>query len=264
MHATTATAQSDHPAHHAAATARVHPGLAPGGVASEVLATVLHEMRTPLSSLAASVSLLQACLNPVDRPMDRPGVDAHLGRLQRNTAWLQTLVSNLTISLEIDAERLAIYPQEIQIADCLDTAIDLLRPMLDRERQRVVIEGDVDARAWGDAQRVEQILINLLSNASKYGGAGQDIVARLEAQDPWARIAIHDHGPGITPEDQGRIFDRWIRGQAGRETVGGGLGLGLHIARTLVELQGGTLEVESQPGHGAAFRFTLPRRPAGR
>ena len=110
----------------------------------------------------------------------------------------------------------------------------------------------------GDADRVTQILSNLLSNAHKYTPEEGHIDLSVEVAGPMAAIAVTDSGIGLSPEEQFRLFTRFYRAHNTVTEVGGGTGLGLAITRSLVEMQGGEIQVTSEPGHGSTFRFTLP------
>jgi signal transduction histidine kinase len=112
----------------------------------------------------------------------------------------------------------------------------------------------------GDPIRISQVLANLLSNALKYSPPERPVLVRLVRECDMVRVEIHDEGPGIAPEAQAQLFQRFYRvpGVKAAHGTGGGIGLGLYIARTLVELHGGQIGVESQVGRGSTFWFTLP------
>jgi signal transduction histidine kinase len=107
--------------------------------------------------------------------------------------------------------------------------------------------------------RIEQVVSNLLANALKYGD-GKPIEVRVTRSDGWARLIVHDHGIGIGPDDLDRIFERFERAVSPRHY--GGLGLGLYIARQIVEAHGGSISAHSEPGVGSTFTVALPTDPA--
>ena len=220
----------------------------------DLLATVLHEVRTPLSCLSATVEVLLGNFEEIE-PHD---ARAMLARMQRSATWLQALVDNLTVAAQLDTCQLHLAPAPVALAECVETALALVQPLLERAGQRVEVEGEVHLEARADGRRVEQVLVNLLMNASKYGGQGSPIRLRVEGEVGRVRVWVHDQGPGIGPEERNRIFGRYRRGKVAHESGVSGLGLGLHIVKTLVERQGGQVGVESPPGQGAAFWFTLP------
>ncbi|MBW2279008.1 MAG: ATP-binding protein, partial [Deltaproteobacteria bacterium] len=123
----------------------------------------------------------------------------------------------------------------------------------------VKLHSSGSAVARADRRAVEQVLTNLLDNALKYTDAGGHIDLTIEAQDDKLEVSIVDTGRGIPPEDQARIFERFYRVDAARSRALGGTGLGLAIVKHLVQSMGGEVRVESTPGKGAQFSFTLPR-----
>jgi signal transduction histidine kinase len=220
----------------------------------DLLATVLHEVRTPLSCLAATVEVLLGNFEELEPREAR----AMLARMQRSAAWLQALVDNLTVAAQLDTCQLHLAPAPVALSECVETALALVQPVLEKAGQRVEVGGETGLEARADGRRVEQVLVNLLMNASKYGGPGSPILLRVEGEAGRVRVWVRDAGPGIGPEEKDRIFGRYKRGKVAEQSGVSGLGLGLHIVKTLVERQGGQVGVESAPGQGAAFWFTLP------
>jgi two-component system phosphate regulon sensor histidine kinase PhoR len=215
---------------------------------------VLHEIRTPLASLTVTVELLLDNFGQ----LREPEVLSLLQRVQRSTVWLQSLIENLSVAAQLETSQLQLRWSVVELSDCLDTALLIVQPSLDRERQRVNVTDVTGRRVAGDPRRIEQVLVNLLINASKYGGPGTDIQVKAEPLANSVRIWIQDEGPGVEASEHERIFVRYVRGTAAEQNGSGGLGLGLHIVKTLVELHGGAVGVESASGQGARFWFTLP------
>jgi signal transduction histidine kinase len=234
------------------ATAKADPD---GGAEAvrDLLATVLHEVRTPLACLTATAEVLADSVEELG-PRD---ARAMLRRLQRSATWLQALVDNLTAAAQLEAGQLPLGAGPVDLAECAETALALVAPLLERAGQAVGVAGAAPL-AWGDARHVEQALVNLLMNASKYGGAGSPIRVELGRLPGRATVAVADRGPGIPVAEQERIFERYARGQAAVQSGASGLGLGLHIVRTLVERQGGAVALWSEPGRGATFTLALP------
>src|SRR5579859_5261085 len=220
----------------------------------DVLAMVLHEMRAPLGTLTVTVELLDGGLDA----MGSVETHAMLQRIKRSTTWLQALVENLTVAAQLEASQLQIRWRVVDLNDCLDLALSIAQPSLDRERQRVVVEGLAGVWAAGDQRQIEQILVNLLMNASKYGGPDSTIQVGAKTTGKHVRVEVRDDGPGIPPSEQKTIFGRYVRGSAADSKGTSGLGLGLHIVKTLVELHGGAVGLESEEGKGATFWFTVP------
>lgn len=222
---------------------------------TEPIAALAHELRAPLATFQATLEVLgeYPTLSPDD-------VRQLVRRLQRGVCWMNGLVENLTTWAEVRDGRLILRRAPLAGCDWIEPALALAQPILDRKGQRVRLscptpEPVID----GDALHLGQALVNLLLNAARYGAVGDviDVVVTVEAD--CVRVRVTDHGPGIPAEEQGRIFARYVRGVGAERAVAEGQGLGLHIVRTLVALHHGAVGVESTPGHGASFWFTLPR-----
>ncbi|HLZ31481.1 MAG TPA: HAMP domain-containing sensor histidine kinase [Chloroflexota bacterium] len=219
---------------------------------THLLATVAHELRNPLASLRMSLDLL---VNDFD-DLEPEAALRLLHRAQRSARWLQGLTENLTSSACVEAGRLDVRTAPVELPECIEEAILLVRGLLDERGQHVRVTCSAPATlAVADRARVIQILANLLTNASRYSVTGDEIELHLSMVGHQLRLRVTDHGPGISPEDQQRIFGAWVRGEG---SGGGGLGLGLSIVQSLIERQGGRVGVESTLGHGATFWFTLP------
>lgn len=224
------------------------------GSVQELLATVLHEVRTPLACLTTTMDVLVGSF--VELPPDE-ALDL-LRRMQRSTSWLQNLVDNLTVAAQVESRQLHLRIESVRVRECLDNCLILVSPLLQRAGQEIVVRGDLDAQIIGDSRRIEQVLVNLVMNASKYGGNEHPIEIRARQDPNFVRIAVVDRGPGIALAEQQNIFQRYVRGEAAAESGATGLGLGLHIVKTLVERQGGAVGVESTLGVGSNFWFDVP------
>jgi signal transduction histidine kinase len=219
----------------------------------DVLATLAHEFRTPIASLRATVEALVT---------DREVLSAEqttemLSRLQRGTVWLQGFVENFLSSVSLDAQQLTIRRRPVLLSDCVEQVLPMVEPLLSRRGQRVEVRGTLETIVDGDPYRLAQVLLNLLMNASKYSVLHDVIELEVTTDGDAATIRVADHGPGIPESERELIFLRYARGTRAIETSAG-LGLGLTIARALVELHGGDIWAESTPGGGASFCLTLP------
>lgn len=218
------------------------------------LANISHEFRTPLSTLSASLELLvdQADDLTADdiRELLRP---THLSLLS-----LQTLIDNLLESSRIEAGMFALRRQPVTIDEIITDALAIARPLIDRRGQAVAVTEPAALEPVAvDRGRMTQVLVNLLSNASKYSAIGTPIDLRVERRDGVLRVAVADRGPGIPPEERGNVFRRFVRlDEAGEEQQG--MGLGLYLVKKVVEAHDGTVGVDDNPGGGAVFWFELP------
>lgn len=218
------------------------------------LAVTIHEIRAPLAVISVAAELLQASV-------EHRGVEYDavlLKRIRRSTSWLATLVDNLSLEIELSTNCLSLDRSTIDLRECVETSLAITHPLFD-QRQQSVNWSDGDAvTAFGDRRRIQQVLINLLINASKYGDLQSEIRITFETCGEWVGVQIHNDGPSIPPWEQEKIFERYVRGSSARSASHAGLGLGLHIVKTIVEGHGGQVGVVSSPLQGTLFWFTLP------
>ncbi len=224
------------------------------------LANVAHEFRTPLSALAASVELLidqSPDLSPAE--LEELLLSLHLG-----TLGLQTLVDNLLESASIESGHFRVHPRPSNLTDIIANAISMMQPLLDKHGQRLALELPVVIpTVKADPRRTEQVLINLLSNASKYGPDDAEIEVRATLQGQWVKVIVADSGPGISPEQRKNLFDRFVYSRSGNGKAQVGAGLGLSVVKAVVEAHGAEVGIDECPGGGSAFWFTLPLADAG-
>jgi len=176
----------------------------------------------------------------------------------RQLSRLSALVENMLDVSQIATGRLTLSPGEVDLRALAADALERMREEAAQAATPLVLHASEPLVAWCDRLRMEQVLGNLLHNAVKYG-AGRPVEVRVEAVDGGARLCVLDHGPGVAPEDRERIFERFERAVSPRNY--GGFGLGLWMARELVEAHGGTLSVSDTPGGGATFTVELPLGP---
>jgi signal transduction histidine kinase len=221
---------------------------------SEFLANVSHELRTPLTAIKGFVDNMLDGLTGELNPRQL----RYLTRLQANTDRLARLINDLLDLSRIEAGRLELRPTTVRLAPLVHDVVASLRPVADaRGLQLEALT--TDASVWADADKVTQVLMNLLGNALKFTPAdGQVTVTVAHDGSAWVQIAVADTGPGIAADEAAHIFDQFYQAAHVDLAKRYGTGLGLTIAKMLVELHGGRLWVESIVGHGSTFRFTLP------
>ncbi len=217
----------------------------------DLLAMLYHDLRAPLSSISMSLELLaQAC--------GGSGGDAQelLAIARRATARLERLSSNMLDLSRLEAGQMPLKREVVSPQALLSEALEVIAPHAEQRQQTVRLELSADLPpVSADREMIRRVLINLLENAVKYSPPGSHIRAGARREGPMVRFWVADNGPGIPKEEQERIFHKYDRGSAKR---GKGLGLGLAFARLAVQAHGGTIGVESEPGQGALFCFTLP------
>jgi signal transduction histidine kinase len=224
---------------------------------SEFLANVSHELRTPLSAIKGFVDNMLDGLTGELNPRQL----RYLTRLQANTDRLARLINDLLDLSRIEAGRLELRPTTGQLAPLVHDVVASLQPVA-AARGLQLEAPTTDAVVWADADKVTQVLMNLLGNALKFTPAdGQVTVTVARDGVAWVQIAVADTGPGIAADDAAHLFDQFYQAAHMDLAKLHGTGLGLTIAKTLVEMHGGSLWVESTVGHGSTFRFTLPVDP---
>lgn len=217
------------------------------------LANVTHELRTPLAALIASLEILRDEHQTMTADEQTQMLDA----LHSGVHRLDALVQNLLDSASIEAGYFRVDPEVHDLLPLVDEAVALVRPLVQQRRQTLVVERpEALPPVLADGQRVVQALVNLLSNASKFGPRGDRIVLAVTGDAGCATLRVTDHGVGIAPGRQARLFERFLRPSA--ETVKAqGAGLGLAIVKAIVERHGGVVTVHSD-ADGTSFCFTLP------
>lgn len=212
----------------------------------ELLEVVSHELKNPLSSVQMSAEVLLDKLSPDDKLRKPAGV------VMRSADRMAALVQNLLDLAAIDADRLTVDIRAEDLAALAEETVEMLRPLAADRAQTLALELPPQrTQVACDRERMVQILGNLVGNAIKYAPRSATITVTVGA----TTLTVRDTGPGIAREHLPRIFDRYWRAEQSTRT---NQGLGLFITKRLVEAQGGTLTVESEPGNGATFRVTLP------
>jgi PAS domain S-box-containing protein len=219
----------------------------------EFLSIASHELRTPLTALKLRLQALLYAKGLEDK------LEKKLESAARQTQRLERLIDNLLDISRITTGHLELEPEELELAELTHEVVERLRD--EAMATGSVIQFEATSRASGkwDRLRIEQVVTNLLSNALKYG-EGRPIVVRVSADDGSAEISVRDRGIGIAEQDLERIFDQFER--AANRRAPGGLGMGLYIARQIVEAHHGKIQVESKNGEGSLFRVRLPRNVA--
>jgi signal transduction histidine kinase len=220
----------------------------------EFVLTASHELRSPLTSVQGFAELLM-----LDRDSLTPKQVETVEIILDNCRHLVRLLNDLLDLARSDAGRLGIMPQPTEVAPLVDDAVRTMRAQTESSRQRLSqrIEPGLPL-IHVEADRIRQILVNLLTNAHEYSPEGASIEVTARAIDAEVEIAVTDNGPGIPESQLDQIFERFTRGDAGLTQRVGGTGLGLAISKSLVELHGGTIAVRSTPGAGSTFSLRLP------
>ncbi|MDB4946888.1 MAG: pleC1 [Labilithrix sp.] len=228
------------------------------GARDEFLSAASHELKTPLTSLQLHTQLLRRGIEKGDSATYSPAkVERLVEVAERQIARLTHLVDDMLDVSRIETGKLDLNLEELDLSQVVKEVVERLAPDLSRSGSAVTAAPLERAVGRWDRLRIERVLTNLLTNASRYGaGKPIGVAVRLAPGGHRAEISVTDHGMGIAPADQGRIFSRFERAISSSEVAG--LGLGLYITRRIAEAHGGSIAVESELGAGARFTVTLP------
>jgi signal transduction histidine kinase len=221
----------------------------------EFFSSVSHDLRTPVAAIKAAIGVVLAN----EPPGTPPALHRLLGNIDLAADELASLIDDLLEIARLQAGRVELWRTEVDLREVVTRAVRPLEPLAEARHQR--LEWRLPAEpvlASADAERLGRVLRNLVGNAQKYGREGGRIGVSVERQAGEVFLAVADDGPGIPAAERERIFERFYRVQPPGTQAPIGSGLGLPIARALVELHGGQLTVESHEGQGSTFRVRLP------
>lgn len=221
----------------------------------DFVANVSHELRTPVTVIKGYAETLLSDRLDTD-PQKR---ERFLGIILNHSHRLSNLVRDLLVLSELESGEVALHPGQVDLEEAVRQALLLVEQR--GEAKGVSLEylsGEGPFRVLADRARLEQVLINLLDNAVKYSGAGGKVTVWAAAEGGLTRVFVRDTGIGIPVKDLPRLFERFYRVDEARSRDSGGTGLGLSIVKHIVHAQGGTVQVESVPGEGSVFSFTVP------
>jgi len=219
----------------------------------QFLSTMSHELRTPLNAVLGFSDLLtDERYGPLNDRQQR-----YVSHIHTGGKHLLKLISDILDLSKIEAGRMELTREDVTVASGFVEVISALYPLAEKKSQALLQQVDPNLRVHADAMRFKQVLMNLVGNAIKFTPEGGRIELAALPVDEQVRIEVRDNGPGIPPEQQRRIFEAFVRlTETGSATEG--TGLGLAITARLVELHGSKLEIESKPGEGTCFYFSLP------
>jgi two-component system, OmpR family, phosphate regulon sensor histidine kinase PhoR len=219
----------------------------------ELIGNISHEFRTPLAGIRALVETLRD--GAID---DRDKAADFLNRIEDEVERLAQIVAELTELSRIETGKAKLMLEPVDINPLLEEVLGQLSPQADR--QQLSVHKELAAGlppVQADKTRIRQVILNIVHNAIKFTGSGGKITVATRAHDGWVTVEVSDTGVGIARGDLPHIFERFYRGDRAR-SGGTGTGMGLAIARHVVEAHGGRIWVQSQEGRGAIFSFSLP------
>jgi signal transduction histidine kinase/CheY-like chemotaxis protein len=223
---------------------------------SQFLAHVSHELRTPLTSIQGFADNMLAELGgPLTEKQKR-----NLERITSNTGRLHRMIANLLDQAQIEAGRIQLSPRDVQLQQLAQDVIEHMSPVAKAKQQTLqLLSSEPQPTVWGDPDKLRQVVTNLVDNAIKYSPPqGQIRIAVTQIEGGLAKLSVTDSGHGIPRELLPKVFEAFYRVESDRKRDVKGFGLGLTIVKTLVELHGGQVSIESELGKGTSFHVTLP------
>lgn len=220
---------------------------------SDLISDVVHELRTPLTSIIGYSKML-LMMDNVPAAMQKQFLET----IHREASRLGDMVNNYLDLARLESGRAQLHREDVDLNEAAREAAELIRPQAAERNIELMLELSAPAcTAHVDKARLHQVLVNLLSNAIKYNRPGGKVHLAVTPLGGQARIRVQDTGEGIPPDILPHIFDKFFRGEE-KEGQAKGTGLGLSIAKQIVEMHGGSIEVQSVPGEGSTFTVILP------
>jgi PAS domain S-box-containing protein len=220
---------------------------------SDFVATISHELRTPMTAVygaAVTLARREAELTPEQR-------QTLLDMIATEAARLSQITEEVLLTSQLDRGELRVEQEPVQVAEVVEQTVETMRAQLPDSKTIEIEIAEEVGTASGDSDRLQQVLVNLLDNAIKYGGDRVEV--RADRTNGVVRIVVADTGPGIGLGDRQRIFEKFYRADPQLARAPSGTGLGLYISRELTERMGGRLELSPEPGAGATFVVELPK-----
>jgi len=224
---------------------------------SQLVRWVSHELKTPLNGIGGFADLLASGARGGLSPEQAGSVQEIRGGVQH----MRAMISDLLDLARIEAGTVELHSEEFSVAGLMADIVTVVKPQADKRTVSLVPSGDLGAEMRADFSRTKQVVINLIANAIRFSPVGASVTITAAAGKDSVRITVADSGPGISAEDQRKLFEEFGQIGGGAE---GGTGLGLAISLRLVQLQGGRIWIESFPGEGTRFHVSLPAADAGK
>jgi two-component system sensor histidine kinase VicK len=219
----------------------------------EFIAVASHELKTPITSIRAYSQLLERRLRGVADAESRQYITKMTAQMDR----LTELVMDLLDVTKMRAGRFEVHPERVDVDRLVRETVETVQKAT--TNHRIIFRGSAGNHAMADRKRVGQVMTNLIANAVKFSPAGKEIIVRMKPDGDKSIISVEDYGIGIKPAEQQKIFERYYQAAAAnKDSKAIGAGLGLYISSEIIKKHGGKIWVESKPGKGSTFSFTLP------
>ncbi|MDN3550196.1 ATP-binding protein [Mucilaginibacter aquaedulcis] len=218
----------------------------------EFISVASHELKTPITSLQATLQVVSRMIAGSGEITDN--LKKLMASAERHTTKLNHLVGDLLNSTKIDNGQLTLNTTLFTLADVIDGCCSHIQL---EGKYHIKYEGNHSPKVVADQHKIGQVLINFVNNAVKYAPESNELVVRVEKLEHCTKVAVIDKGQGIPPESAAKIFERYYRVEEYKQRASG-LGLGLYICANIIRQHGGEIGVETEPGKGSAFWFTIP------
>jgi signal transduction histidine kinase len=215
----------------------------------QFVAMVVHDLKNPVLAIEMAARLLHGSTG------QEPEFRSYLDSLHEEAQRLRTIVHDLTDDIQVTTGRFSVQKAPVDLCAAVRELVQAQAAAL--ADHQIMIEAEEECTVLGDARRLQRVVMNLVSNAYKYSPHGTRITIRIEKKAPFAVLSVSDEGPGISREDLSVLFQPFGRGRAAG-ALAEGTGIGLYVVKQIVEAHSGRIEVESELGHGATFRVSLP------
>jgi two-component system, OmpR family, phosphate regulon sensor histidine kinase PhoR len=220
------------------------------------VATVSHELRTPLTSISGFLEMMQ----DEEEQLGETG-RRYLKVIRRSTERLHSLVEDLLLVAQLEAERVELSLGAVDVAELARRAVETVRPIAGEKKISVAVVADHPPPALGDRIRLTQVIDNLVANGVKFTDEGGTVTVAVNGSGDMVEVVVTDTGIGIPRDEQGQVFSRFFRSSTAATRAIPGTGLGLAISRALVEQHGGTIALSSRENEGTSVTVRLPAAP---
>ena len=222
---------------------------------TDLVSTIAHELRTPLTAIRTSAGLLA---DPTAVPSDEQRATL-IAAIERNAERMQRLIGDILDLARFRSGSIRLQLRRFDACELAERVIAVVTPLSDARGQRVTLHGcDATTSVFGDHRRLEQALLNLVSNAQRFSPDDEEVAVSVGVGDGCVRWSVADRGPGIPDADRARLFERFFVGRTDRHTAIEGVGLGLPTALAIAQAHGGTVEVDTTVGEGSTFTLAVP------
>lgn len=218
---------------------------------NDFVSMVSHDLRTPLTSIQLSHDFLS------EEPLSKEALETLRGA-QRSVKRLMSLVNNVLDLDKLEAGSMSLYPHSCKICSVVNSCVESMAALAQQKDLKITLKVNPELEGFFDEEKISQVLINLLSNAVKYSPNDSEIVVQARVDGKQLVVSVSDSGPGIPEEFIQSIFEKFR--QVNKDDKARGSGLGLAICRSIISHHGGEIAVESRPGGGSTFWFSLPTR----